>query len=79
MGFLCVGECKKFLCANGKCLINGKPCDGVDDCGDNSDEMCCKSESDDIIPLPVFHNPVCCSLHKQRNTFKTLFVTVSVV
>ncbi len=63
MGFLCVGECKKFLCANGKCLINGKPCNGVDDCGDNSDEMCCKSESDDISPLPVFHNPVCCSLH----------------
>ncbi|KTG43139.1 hypothetical protein cypCar_00034725 [Cyprinus carpio] len=36
------GECKKFLCANGKCLIHGKPCNGVDDCGDNSDEMCCQ-------------------------------------
>ncbi|KAF4096221.1 complement factor I [Onychostoma macrolepis] len=36
------GEYKKFLCANGKYLINGKPCDGIDDCGDNSDEMCCK-------------------------------------
>lgn len=36
------GECKKFICANGKCLINGKPCNGVDDCGDNSDEMCCQ-------------------------------------
>ncbi|KAF4096222.1 hypothetical protein G5714_022191 [Onychostoma macrolepis] len=36
------GECMNFLCANGKYLINGKPCDGVDDCGDNSDEMCCQ-------------------------------------
>ncbi|XP_052449747.1 complement factor I isoform X1 [Carassius gibelio] len=38
----CADECKKFLCVNGKCLIHGKPCDGVDDCGDNSDEMCCQ-------------------------------------
>ncbi|XP_016110456.1 complement factor I-like isoform X1 [Sinocyclocheilus grahami] len=36
------GECKKFICANGKCLIYGKTCNGVDDCGDNSDEMCCQ-------------------------------------
>ncbi|XP_059397295.1 complement factor I-like [Carassius carassius] len=36
------GECKKFICANGKCLSSGKPCNGVDDCGDNSDEMCCQ-------------------------------------
>ncbi|RXN08433.1 complement factor I [Labeo rohita] len=37
------GECKKFVCANGKCLLHGKPCNGIDDCGDNSDEMCCQS------------------------------------
>ncbi|KAL0149975.1 hypothetical protein M9458_054634, partial [Cirrhinus mrigala] len=36
------GKCKKFVCANGKCLLHGKPCNGIDDCGDNSDEMCCK-------------------------------------
>ncbi|XP_067301472.1 complement factor I [Pseudorasbora parva] len=35
------GPCK-FNCANGKCLIHGKPCNGIDDCGDNSDEMCCQ-------------------------------------
>ncbi|XDV46717.1 hypothetical protein PO909_014545 [Leuciscus waleckii] len=35
-------ECNKFLCVNGKCLVEGKPCDGIDDCGDNSDEMCCQ-------------------------------------
>ncbi|XP_050952522.1 complement factor I isoform X4 [Labeo rohita] len=37
------GKCNKFICANGKCLLHGKPCNGVDDCGDNSDEMCCQS------------------------------------
>ncbi|XP_073679424.1 complement factor I-like [Garra rufa] len=37
------GECKKFVCANGKCLHHGTPCNGIDDCGDNSDEMCCQS------------------------------------
>uniref|UniRef100_A0A671PWC5 trypsin n=1 Tax=Sinocyclocheilus anshuiensis TaxID=1608454 RepID=A0A671PWC5_9TELE len=35
------GECK-FICVNGKCLGHGKTCNGVDDCGDNSDEMCCQ-------------------------------------
>uniref|UniRef100_A0A671PNB3 trypsin n=1 Tax=Sinocyclocheilus anshuiensis TaxID=1608454 RepID=A0A671PNB3_9TELE len=39
------GECKKFICANGKCLGHGKTCNGVDDCGDNSDEMCCQSQA----------------------------------
>ncbi|XP_016405095.1 complement factor I-like [Sinocyclocheilus rhinocerous] len=36
------GECKKFICMNGKCLGHEKTCNGVDDCGDNSDEMCCQ-------------------------------------
>ncbi|KAL1249212.1 hypothetical protein QQF64_020217 [Cirrhinus molitorella] len=37
------GQCKTFVCANGKCLPDGKACNGIDDCGDNSDEMCCQS------------------------------------
>uniref|UniRef100_A0A673GPR4 trypsin n=1 Tax=Sinocyclocheilus rhinocerous TaxID=307959 RepID=A0A673GPR4_9TELE len=32
----------KFICVNGKCLGHEKTCNGVDDCGDNSDEMCCQ-------------------------------------
>ena len=27
-----------FLCANDKCLVASDMCDGIDDCGDNSDE-----------------------------------------
>ncbi|XP_038162032.1 complement factor I [Cyprinodon tularosa] len=31
-----------FTCANQKCISLNQTCDGVDDCGDRSDEMCCK-------------------------------------
>uniref|UniRef100_A0A3Q3A2P0 trypsin n=2 Tax=Kryptolebias marmoratus TaxID=37003 RepID=A0A3Q3A2P0_KRYMA len=34
-------ECE-FTCANQKCISRNQTCDGVDDCGDRSDEMCCK-------------------------------------
>ncbi|XP_040887575.1 complement factor I isoform X2 [Toxotes jaculatrix] len=35
------GDCG-FKCANGKCVSLNHTCDGVDSCGDRSDEMCCK-------------------------------------
>ncbi|XP_056299338.1 complement factor I [Pseudoliparis swirei] len=31
-----------FRCANTKCVSEDQTCNGVDDCGDHSDEMCCK-------------------------------------
>lgn len=37
-------ECD-FTCANRKCIVRNQTCDGVDDCGDRSDEMCCKSKN----------------------------------
>ncbi|XP_065131712.1 complement factor I [Paramisgurnus dabryanus] len=35
------GKCE-FSCVNRKCVPYARTCDGVDDCGDNSDEMCCQ-------------------------------------
>ncbi|XP_055972837.1 complement factor I [Sorex fumeus] len=32
---------KAFQCVNGKRIPRGKACDGVNDCGDQSDELCC--------------------------------------
>ncbi|ELV13709.1 Complement factor I [Tupaia chinensis] len=31
-----------YPCVNGKHIAQEKACDGVDDCGDQSDELCCK-------------------------------------
>ncbi|XP_031452814.1 complement factor I [Phasianus colchicus] len=37
-------ECSasEFHCANDKCISVTKTCDGINDCGDLSDELCCK-------------------------------------
>ncbi|XP_070785540.1 complement factor I [Enoplosus armatus] len=35
------GEDCGFVCANTKCVFLNQTCDGVDNCGDLSDEMCC--------------------------------------
>uniref|UniRef100_A0A3Q1EFF1 Complement factor I-like n=1 Tax=Acanthochromis polyacanthus TaxID=80966 RepID=A0A3Q1EFF1_9TELE len=37
----CCEECD-FRCVNRKCVSINQTCDGVDDCGDRSDEMCCR-------------------------------------
>ncbi|NXC43368.1 CFAI factor, partial [Penelope pileata] len=37
-------ECSagEFSCANDKCISLNKTCDGINDCGDLSDELCCQ-------------------------------------
>ncbi|XP_012673086.2 complement factor I-like isoform X1 [Clupea harengus] len=32
----------EFACENGKCVKSKNTCDGIDHCGDGSDEICCK-------------------------------------
>ncbi|XP_035282921.1 complement factor I [Anguilla anguilla] len=32
----------EFTCVNGKCIALTSTCDSLNDCGDNSDEMCCR-------------------------------------
>uniref|UniRef100_A0A8C5M1D4 Complement factor I n=1 Tax=Leptobrachium leishanense TaxID=445787 RepID=A0A8C5M1D4_9ANUR len=38
-----IRECtkKEFSCVNGKCIPSSKSCNGENDCGDLSDELCC--------------------------------------
>lgn len=40
-------SCRKGFrpCYNHRCVANSRFCDGIDDCGDNSDEAYCSSES----------------------------------
>ncbi|XP_062992195.1 complement factor I [Elgaria multicarinata webbii] len=33
---------REFPCVNGKCIPSEKTCNGINDCGDLSDEVCCK-------------------------------------
>ena len=32
---------RQFACDSGSCVDNSRLCDGIDDCGDNSDELNC--------------------------------------
>ncbi|XP_078731481.1 complement factor I [Lampetra fluviatilis] len=43
----CAGD--SFTCVNGKCIDEARLCDGYDDCGDLSDEVCCKACKNDSL------------------------------
>lgn len=54
------GQCHDwmFKCANSKCVPDWWKCDGVNDCGDNSDEMGCKNSTAPLTtPKPMTEKP----------------------
>lgn len=54
----CQMDCEEFPCSNGLCLNFEYVCDGVDNCGDNSDEAQCDS---DCMEGEFFCGTVCIS------------------
>ena len=48
----------QFLCDNKKCVPENWKCNGVNDCGDNSDEIdvICKGSCNDLILLNLYFN-----------------------
>lgn len=62
-------ECSEFHCVNEKCVSWAQICDGVDNCGDNSDEMCCTGTTTQIhynntqyYTVPLFTTVLLCSV-----------------
>ncbi|XP_078532806.1 complement factor I isoform X2 [Lissotriton helveticus] len=55
-------DCKKneFQCVNKKCIPVRRTCDGINDCGDLSDELCCKECSENAFHC---HSDTC--IHKR--------------
>ena len=45
-------------CYNQRCVASSRFCDGIDDCGDNSDEAFCSSE---LQPFDLLFYPFCLS------------------
>lgn len=74
--FITNGSCLEWMikCDNGNCLPYWWRCDGVNDCGDNSDEVACGVRHEETTPAPrlSYHTEKCgktsftCSLSENQ-------------
>lgn len=47
---------QSFQCVNGKHIPQMRACNGIDDCGDQSDELCCKGKDGSAFQVPPYYS-----------------------
>ena len=56
-------EVDKFQCSNKKCIESSRACNGVDDCGDSSDELDCGKILDNVLKTYEIDSQHCVILY----------------
>lgn len=78
-----------FRCKNGRCVLRSKQCDGINDCGDHSDELNCTNIENDkfkckvgpYVPKNLLcnHEPDCLDASDEMNCRKSSTNTISLI